>query len=207
VEAKLFAIDVGVMLIEFAALEVALGPLGGAKFLASAASKGTKALAAAVSRLKNIPIFIPGAAGGAGGFMRVGNVLKALSKYHSRRLEAAMKAEAELMGKPFVKLATDETHHIVAHTSNRPFAIECRRILEKFGIDVDHAANGVFLPATKSSPNPKGSIVHKILGTNDAYYRKMHEYLEDATSAADVLQRLRRIGEALEKGTFFNAPL
>jgi len=63
VEAKLFAIDVGVMLVEFAAMEVALGPLGGAKFLASAVSKGSKAMTAAVSRLKNIPIFIPGAAG------------------------------------------------------------------------------------------------------------------------------------------------
>jgi hypothetical protein len=207
VEANLFAIDTAVMLIEFAAMEIALGPLGGAKFLASAVSKGSKALKAAMVRLGDIPIFIPGAAGGAGAFVRAGNVLKNLSRYHARRLEKAMFAEAERLGKPLVKLVTDETHHVVAHGSKRPFAIECRKILEKFGVDIDHAANGVFLPAYKSSPNPKGSIVHKILGNNDKYYETMYKFLKDATSEAEVIQKLRRIGEALEKGTFFNAPL
>ncbi|MBK9264743.1 MAG: hypothetical protein IPM54_33785 [Polyangiaceae bacterium] len=66
VEAKLFAIDVGVMLVEFALLEVALGPLGGARLLASAVSKGAKALTTAVKRLENIPIFIPIATNGVG---------------------------------------------------------------------------------------------------------------------------------------------
>jgi hypothetical protein len=160
-----------------------------------------------MKRLENIPIFIPGAVDGGGAYIRAGSVLKNLSRYHARKLEAAMFEEAALLNKTLVKLGTDETHHIVAHGSNRPFAQECRDILAKFGIDIDHAANGVFLPAYKSSPNPKGSIVHKILGNNDAYYRTMHEYLKKATSPAEVLQKLRQIGEALEKGTFFNAPL
>ena len=207
VEAKLFAIDVGVMLVEFAAMEVALGPLGGAKFLASAVSKGTKAMTAAVSRLKNIPIFIPGAAGGIGGAVRVGNLLKNLSRYHARRLERAMFKEADDLGKPLVKLATDETHHIVPPGRNLPDAEACRNILAKFGVDVDHAANGVFLPANLSSPNPGGAIVHKILGNNKKYYEKVRESLEKATSQAELLRRLERIGETLKNGTFFHAPL
>lgn len=118
-----------------------------------------------------------------------------------------MFAEAELMRKPLVKLATDETHHIVPHGSTRRDAQKCREILAKFDIDIDHPANGVFLPANKSSPNPNGAIVHKILGTNDMYYGKMLDFLEKYTSQADAIRRLRRVGETLKNGTFFNAPL
>jgi hypothetical protein len=160
-----------------------------------------------MKRLENIPIFIPGAVDGGGAYIRAGSVLKNLSRYHARKLEAAMFEEAALLDKTLVKLATDETHHVVAHTSKRRFAIKCREILEKFGIDIDHPANGVFLPAYKSSPNPKGSIVHKILGNNDKYYETMYDFLKEAKSEAELIQKLRRIGEALEKGTFFNAPL
>jgi hypothetical protein len=205
VEAKLFAIDAGILILEVVAMEVALGPLGGAKFLASAVSKGTKALKAAFVRVGDIPIFIPGAAGGAGGFMRAGNVLKVLSRYHSRRLEKAMFAEAQATGKTLTKLATDQTHHIAAHGSDK--AKGARKILDKFGIDVDHPANGVFLPGSKGSPNPKGSIVHAILGNNTKYYETVEKFLEKSTSQADALRRLRKLGELLENGTFFNVHL
>ncbi|MBK9262150.1 MAG: AHH domain-containing protein [Polyangiaceae bacterium] len=84
-------------------------------------------------------------------------------------------------------------------------AKKARKLLEEFGIDIDHPANGVFLPATKGSPNPNGSIVHKILGNNKEYYRKVENYLGKSTSHADALQRLRRIGETLKDGTFFHA--
>ncbi len=47
--------------------------------------------------------------------------------------------------------------------------------------------------------------MHKILGTNDKYYKKVEDYLRDATSQADALRRLRRIGETLKDGTFFHA--
>ncbi|MBK9262149.1 MAG: hypothetical protein IPM54_20390 [Polyangiaceae bacterium] len=70
VEAKLFAIDAGILILEVVALEIALGPLGGAKLLASAATKGTKAMKAAFTRVGNIPIFIPGATNGLGGLVR-----------------------------------------------------------------------------------------------------------------------------------------
>lgn len=116
---ELFAIDAGIFVVEVAAMEVALGPLGGAKFLASAVSKGTKAMRAAFVRLGDIPIFIPGAANGVRGFVRARNVLKALPRYHARKLEAAMFAEARQMGKPLVKLATDETHQRHANLEKR----------------------------------------------------------------------------------------
>ena len=205
VEAKLFAIDVGVFVIEAALMELALGPLGGAKLLTSAVSKGTKAMKAAFVRLGDIPIFIPGAANGLGGFMRARHVLKALSRFHSRRLEAAMFEEAKLLKKPLEKLATDETHHIVAHGSEK--AKRAREILEKFGIDIDNPANGVFLPGSKSAPNPKGSIVHATLANKKAYYDTVQAFLEKATSQADAIRRLRKLGELLENGTFFNVTL
>ena len=90
---------------------------------------------------------------------------------------------------------------------NQINAEKCRKILEKFGVDVDHPSNGVFLPANLSSPNPNGSIVHKILGNNEKYYKKMFDYLDKATSEVDLIRKLERIGEALKNGTFFNASL
>jgi hypothetical protein len=110
-----------------------------------------------------------------------------------------------LLKDDLVKLATDETHHIVASGSKR--AKGAREILETWGIDIDDPANGVFLPANLASPNPKGSIVHKTLGNNIKYYKKVEEYLDLATSQADAIQRLRRIGETLENGTFWHVRL
>ncbi|MBK9266783.1 MAG: AHH domain-containing protein [Polyangiaceae bacterium] len=198
VEAKLFAIDVGVMLIEFALLEVALGPLGGARLLASAVSKGAKALTTAVKRLENIPIFIPGATNGVGGFVRIGKITTSVSaKVHRYQLRRAL--EKELKRK---KAAGESTHHIVA-LEDEP-AREARTILDKFNIKIDEAVNGVFLPATKSSPNPTGAIVHATL-RNGEYYDRVNRFLRKARSQADLIKRLKRIRETLLDGTFYDA--
>jgi A nuclease family of the HNH/ENDO VII superfamily with conserved AHH len=225
VEATLFAIDAGVLILEVVAFEIAMGPLGGAKLVASAVSKGAKAvkvvagagakifqytksqagraLEAAMVRLGEIPILIPGAVDGLGATIKLKTLLRALSNYHAKKLQSAMFAEARLLGKQLVKLATDETHHIVAHGSKK--AEKARKLLEQFGIDIDHPANGVFLPGTKKAPNPKGSIVHKTLGNNKDYYKRVENYLSEATSQADAIQRLRNIGETLQNGTFWHA--
>jgi hypothetical protein len=223
VEAKLFAIDAGVMLIEFAAMEIALGPLGGAKLIASAVTKGAKvatvvagkgsqllnvattkggqALMAAMKRLENIPIFIPGAAGGAGGAVRLGAITKPLSaRMHRYWLEKAMKAA------PFNRLRDvgEALHHIVAHGDGR--AEIARQKLAQFGINIDEAFNGVFLPATSKSPNAKGSIVHSMVHSKD-YYFKVEAFLNGAKSKKEVIRRLQRIRETLENGTFFDVHL
>ena len=95
-------------------------------------------------------------------------------------------------------------HHIVAHGDGR--AKVARDILAKFKIDIDEAYNGVFLPATKNSPNPTGSVVHSVVHT-DAYYFKVEDFLGRAKSRKQVIQNLQRIRETLENGTIVNAHL
>ncbi len=125
VQAKLFAIDASIFVVEVIALEIALGPLGGAKLIVFAIGKGAKvvttaaskgsellaytttkggqALVAAMKRLENLPIFIPGAAGSAGAFIKAGQVIKSISQYNTRLLETAMFTEARILGKTLTK--------------------------------------------------------------------------------------------------------
>lgn len=179
-------------------MEVALGPLGGANALASAASKGGRALAKAVKRLENIPIFIPGAAGGVGAFMRAGKIVTSVSaKVHRYRLRKALE---KALGRK--RASGESTHHIVALEDDD--AEVARGVLKRFNIDIDDAVNGVFLPASKKSPNPMGSIVHATL-RNGKYYKKVNIYLKEAKTKADVIKRLKKIRETLLDGTFYDA--
>ena len=221
VKAKLFAIDAGIFILEMVALEVALGPLGGAKAIVSVVGKGAKAvttvaakgselialtstkggqaLVAALKRLENIPIFIPGAAGGVGGFIKAGALVRPLTaRAHRYALENALKyAENPLVRR--ARQAGESLHHIVAHTE--PRAEEARKILAKFKIDVDEAWNGVFLPATLKSPNPTGAVVHSVVHTS-AYYEKVQHMLEAAKTRKQAIRILQDIRKALENGTF-----
>jgi A nuclease family of the HNH/ENDO VII superfamily with conserved AHH len=227
VEATLFAIDAGVLILETVAFEIAMGPLGGAKLVASAVSKGAKAtkvvagagakvfqytkskggkaLEAAMTRLGELPIFLPTGVGLPGAVIKA----RLLFRSSARTLERAMFAEAAALKKlgllkdDLVKLVTDETHHICAEGSRH--ATKTRELLKDWGIDINHPANGVFLPANLKSPNPNGSVVHKTLGSNKLYYQKVDDYLRIATSREEVIARLRYIGKTLKDGTFWNA--
>ena len=137
-EEQLFAIDAGVAILEMVALEVALGPLGGAKFLASAVSKGTRALTAAATRLENIPIFLPLANGGLGGSVTIGTLINVARRGASVRLANALKAV------PITRPDGTDAHHIVALAHR--LAAESRKILADFGVDLDKAVNGVLDP-------------------------------------------------------------
>lgn len=87
-------------------------------------------------------------------------------------------------------------HHIVAGTSAK--AAEARAILQKFGLNINDAANGVFLPTIKG----KGTTAyHPSLHTN-AYYEEINNLLQNASSRQDVLDILKDIGEQLSNGTF-----
>ncbi|MBK9264744.1 MAG: AHH domain-containing protein [Polyangiaceae bacterium] len=103
-----------------------------------------------------------------------------------------------------IRKAGQALHHMVAHGDDR--AKNARKILDKFKIHIDEAWNGVFLPATTKSPNPKGSIVHSMVHT-DKYYRSVERALEKAKSRKDAIRILQRIRETLENGTFFDANL
>lgn len=87
-------------------------------------------------------------------------------------------------------------HHIVAGTSKK--ASEARAILQKFGIGINDASNGVFLTTVK---NVTSSAYHPSLHTN-AYYNKVNDMLRGIISRNDVLDILDDIAEQLSNGTF-----
>lgn len=87
--------------------------------------------------------------------------------------------------------ANSAAHHIVAGGSQR--AAPARAALDRFGIDINRSANGVFLPANRAVPNPSGSAVHSTLHTN-RYYDEVNRLLGGATTrqeALDVLDYIR----------------
>lgn len=87
-------------------------------------------------------------------------------------------------------------HHIVAGASAK--AAEARAILQHFGISINSAYNGVFLPTVRGVSN---ALYHPSLHTN-AYYEKVNELLRAATSKEEVIEILKYIAEALSNGSF-----
>ena len=87
-------------------------------------------------------------------------------------------------------------HHIVAGSS--PKAAEARAILQKYGVDINDAANGTFLPTVRDVAE---GAYHPSLHTN-TYYDKVNKLLSEATCKEDVLDILEFIGDELSSGTF-----
>jgi len=87
-------------------------------------------------------------------------------------------------------------HHIVA--GNSPKAAEARAILQRYGVDINDAANGTFLPTARGVAE---GAYHPSLHT-DSYYRKVTELLSSATCKDDVRDILDDIAEQLQNGTF-----
>ncbi|HRI71553.1 MAG TPA: AHH domain-containing protein, partial [Polyangium sp.] len=153
-------------------------------------------------RLENVPIFIPVANGGMGTVVRAGTLMGSMSaKMHRYYLRKALEVKLKRS-----MAAGESTHHIVPIESIREGADKCRQLFAKFKLDIDKEYNGVFLPATKNSPNPRGSIVHATLD-NPTYYKKVAKSLNEAKTQADALERLRKIRKTLLDGTFYDAVL
>lgn len=70
--------------------------------------------------------------------------------------------------------------------------------MQKYGVDINDATNGVFLPTAKDVAE---SAYHPSLHTN-AYYNEINKQLLKATSKEDVLSILDDISEQLMDGTF-----
>lgn len=90
-------------------------------------------------------------------------------------------------------------HHIVPENDRRfGEAEEARKILEKFGIDLNGSPNGVALPyklgTTEITYHPG---VH-----TGPYYREVLRLLQSATSKEEATQVLQFVGEQLSKGKF-----
>jgi RHS repeat-associated protein len=87
-------------------------------------------------------------------------------------------------------------HHIVA--GNSPKAAEARAILQKYGIDINDAENGVFLPTVKDAAE---SAYHPSLHTN-SYYAEVNNLLSDVSSKSEAIDILKYISEELTNRTF-----
>jgi hypothetical protein len=77
-----------------------------------------------------------------------------------------------------------------------------RQMLPEHGIDINAAENGVFLPATATSANPTGAVVHSNLHTHgvEGYYQSVNRALEDAESYDEVVEILDDIRQTLLAG-------
>ena len=89
------------------------------------------------------------------------------------------------------------THHIVA--SNAESAAPARAVLERFGIGIDDASNGVFLPANHAAHNPAGRAIHSNLHTR-AYYEVTNDALSQASSREEALEILDNLRQGLLEG-------
>ena len=179
-----------VLALELAVAVVEVAVLAGLPLIEVAATRGMRMSLVALRRM---PVFVPVAAGGGGAFMKGAPRIAAriVAEGSSRVLGRNLK----LAG--LIRLPGEFAHHIVAHGDHR--AKQALGILKKFGINVDEAVNGVYLPGYKTSPNPLGKIVHGNLHTN-AYYEAVEAALTGASSKAEVIRRLRFIAWKLEHG-------
>jgi len=88
-------------------------------------------------------------------------------------------------------------HHIVAGGASRAQA--ARDILDEYGVGINDASNGVWLPANGTTPDPWGAV-HSTLHTN-SYYESVNSALESAETAQEVTEILGDIrGDLLAGG-------
>jgi hypothetical protein len=93
--------------------------------------------------------------------------------------------------------AGSAAHHIVAGGAEA--AAPARAVLERFGIGINDAANGVFLPASRAAPNAAGAAVHSTVHTR-GYYQAVNEALSQATTRAEALEALGALRQGLLGG-------
>jgi hypothetical protein len=93
-------------------------------------------------------------------------------------------------------------HHIVpARDARFPSGEKCRKILEKFGLGLNEAENGVYLPTTLSDAVTSGSTIHGKVH-NEAAYAKVFDAISPSVSKTDLIERLDGVRVKLRNGTF-----
>jgi RHS repeat-associated protein len=110
----------------------------------------------------------------------------------SRALGAAL--EAAGVGRP----AGTAAHHIVAGGAKA--AAAARLVLQRLGIGINSAHNGVFLPGRAGSALAPAAV--HAGGHSNVYYRAVNQALSGATTRQEAIQILNGIAEALKAGTF-----
>ena len=121
----------------------------------------------------------------------VANVVRAVSLPSSSLLRKNMINEGYT--EPEYKHAA---HHIVAGTAEA--ASEVRGILIKYGVNINDAVNGVFLPSIRCVDT---AMYHCDLHTG-VYYSAVNELLRSASSRNEVIEILGYIRNELLNGTF-----
>ena len=87
-------------------------------------------------------------------------------------------------------------HHVVE--GNDPAAVKSRKLLEKYGIDINDAANGIFLPTDSNRSIFKGAV-HKTHHTKE-YSEYVYNELKDCKSREEVIKKLTEIKHHLYDG-------
>ena len=98
-------------------------------------------------------------------------------------------------------------HHIVQWNDQRADA--ARQLLQRYGIDINAAVNGVYLPHTKAAAAQTEAQYHPAMHTSD-YMTNITDALERAESRGETFEEkkqeitneLNRIAEELQKGEF-----
>jgi len=126
------------------------------------------------------------------GYSGSGGAVAGAESASSRLLGRNLEAFGGL-GRP----AQSAAHHIVAGGAEA--ASEARAVLAEFGVGINHAVNGVFLPRFLTSSNSAGAAVHSVVHTAD-YYQSVNRILSKANSPEEVLGALGYIRDRLLSG-------
>ena len=87
-------------------------------------------------------------------------------------------------------------HHIVAGNAKNQFAVESRKILDKYNIGINSAENGVFLP---TGENSLGATIHAGRHHN-SYYENVYNLLSRAETREQALEIIDYIRQELLSG-------
>jgi A nuclease family of the HNH/ENDO VII superfamily with conserved AHH len=97
---------------------------------------------------------------------------------------------------------TDDAAHLVAKGAKNADATASRRILKKFGIDLDDATNGSWLPHgrdTSKYPNPLGKSPHQATHRK-AFHKELHKLLKNCRTKQEAEDVLDYVRGQLDKG-------
>lgn len=97
---------------------------------------------------------------------------------------------------------SNQAHHIIPEGMDVHELNEARAIMERYGVEVNSASNGVFLPDAIKLPHAGSAAVHSGSHTQE-YARYVARHLIDGNpeSADDIALLLNELREELLKGT------
>ncbi|MBC6795960.1 hypothetical protein CRD15_09810 [Corynebacterium sp. LK28] len=104
-----------------------------------------------------------------------------------------------MIAKGHSPLRSDEAHHMVPARLNRGDAPALRSLFAKHDVSLNDAANGEFLPKTKTAGDMRlgnhGSGVH-----SNREYAAMYQRLKDSSTRDEFLSKLHEIRDSRQSG-------